>query len=110
MSVIVIIIAVITLGAYGRRHPKNIQYGLDEQSVIIGRKTFNYGDFRAFSAFSDGNFTTLTLAPLKRFSPPVGLCVSKNDESVIVDFLSARLPLEKHKPDYVDRIMTYIHF
>jgi hypothetical protein len=110
VTVLVIILAVITLGAYGRRRPRNIQYNLDEKSVTIGRKAFSYGDFRAFSTVSEGSFTTLTLAPLKRFSPPVGLCVPKNDESAIVDFLSNRLPLEKHKTDYLDRMMNYIHF
>jgi hypothetical protein len=58
----------------------------------------------------DGEYISVTFIPLKRFAAPAGICMSKNDESGVVDFLSTKLPLERHQPDLIERLMMRISF
>jgi hypothetical protein len=106
-----IVVVGIILAFYTLRKPKNIQYTLERGSVRIGDKTFPYGAFRSFIAIDEGSkLTSVTFMPMRRFSPPVGMCIFQADEDTILDFLADRLPIENHKPDLVERMMERINF
>jgi hypothetical protein len=110
ISAVMILVVVVIVCIYSMRKPKNIQYGLNDRGMTIGVKNSFYGNFRSFTASHEGNFINITFIPLQRFSLPIGLCVDQQDGDKVVNFLADRLPLEKHNPDLVERLMLKIHF
>ena len=109
ITVFVVFLAVIIFGAYGIRRPKNINYKIDEYGIGVGQKYFHYEEFRFFSAEREGNYMNVTLIPLKRFSPPIGLCFMATDEKVL-SYLTNKLPFEQHHTDILENILKRINF
>ena len=105
-----VFIAVIVLGVYGLRKPKDISYSLTDQDIFIGQNRLSYGDYRAFTAMQDGPYLSVTLLPFKRFALPAGLCCSGDQTDKVVNYLSQRLPIEEHQPDLIENLMQRIHF
>lgn len=105
-------IAIALFAFYGMRKPKDTNYVVGETGLSVGQKSFSYGDFSSFTVNKEGAYLSVTLLPLKRFSPPVGLYYQGQDEEEdqLVNFLSERLPLEQHKLDLVDNVMQRIRF
>jgi hypothetical protein len=110
ISSITVTLAIIILGFYSLRKPKNIAYGLSSRGVSIGSKNFAYEELRAFTAVIEGDYLNINLLPLKRFGPPLGLCYKGSEESMIVDFLAERLPMDQHKPDLLDSLLLRMRF
>jgi hypothetical protein len=110
VSAVMILVVMVIACVYSLRKPKNIQYGLNDRGMTIGVKNSFYGNFRSFTASHEGNFINITFIPLQRFSLPIGLCVDQQDGDKVVNFLADRLPLEKHNPDMLERLMLRIHF
>jgi hypothetical protein len=105
-----VVFAILILSIYGMRRPKNIEYSLGRDGMNIGIKRFNYEAFRSFTVIPEGSYTSVNFVPLKRFAPPIGLCILKEDEADILNFLSARLPNQIYKPDIIERLMQRINF
>jgi hypothetical protein len=110
LSAITIAFAIVILGAYSYRKPKNINYAVSQDGIGVGTRVYVYEEFRSFTAVPEGPYLSVTLFPLKRFAPLVGLYYMGEDESLIVDFLSERLPMQEPKSDLVDNLMRRIKF
>lgn len=110
ISVAVVVVAGLLLGTYGARQPRQLQYVIDQQGVVIGPKAYHYGEFRSFSVIPEGAFSSITFMPLKRFAPPISIYYAPEDEEKIVNLLSDKLPIEERRLDAVDNLMRKIRF
>lgn len=110
ISAAVVVVAAFTLGFYGARKPKQLDYQLDASGLSIGSKHFRYGEFKSFSVAQEGAFSSIVLMPLKRFSQVTTLYFAPENETEIIKILSMTLPFEEHKKDAVDKLMHKIRF
>ncbi|MDB5175785.1 MAG: hypothetical protein JWM81_643 [Candidatus Saccharibacteria bacterium] len=107
---IVILVAALTLGWYGARQPRELEYVLDEDGLTIGPKHYPYASFRSFTVDTDAAFTSIDLIPLRRFAPSISIFYAPEDEDKIADILSAHIPYENRRKDPIDRFMKHIRF
>lgn len=110
ISAVVVILAALTLGFYGARKPKQVQYRLDTSGLTIGNKLFRYAEFKSFSVATEGAFSSIVFMPMKRFAPLTTIYLAPENEKEIVNILNATLPFEEHKKDAVDKLMHKIRF
>jgi hypothetical protein len=110
LSVAVIVLALIIIGKYSLRQPKMINYTMDDHGVNIGDRNFRYDQFKHFSAVAEGDLISINFSPMKRFSLPVGACCTMGDEEdMVLDYLSDRLPIEEYRPDVFDNLIQRLH-
>jgi hypothetical protein len=109
-SSVIVAIATGTFGIAASRQPRQLQYGVNDHGVGIGRRFFPYEDFRSFSVVDEGAFHSIVLMPLKRFLPPITIYFDPDDESLIEDILNAHLPLAQHEHELTERLMRRIRF
>jgi hypothetical protein len=107
---IVIIVAALAFGMYGRRRPRLLEYKLDTQGLSIADKFFPYNTFRSFAIIDEGHFSSIAFLPLKRFGLLTTVYYDPADEQPIVDIISQHLPLEPRSADVIDRFMKRIRF
>ncbi len=110
ISTAVVIVGALTLGFYGARQPRQLDYRLNAEGVNIGQKYYRLEDFRSFAVVPEGAFASVIFMPLKRFAPLVTIYYAPTDEDKIVKLLSDSLPLEPHRADAVDNFMRRIRF
>jgi hypothetical protein len=108
MSSIAVAVIGVIFGTLGSRHARDLQYSVDPGGVTIGGRHYSYGEFRAFSVFSDRMTLNVELVPLKRFMPAVMLHLDQRQSDEIVATLSRYLPIQNHQQDLVDRIVNRI--
>ena len=106
------VLAVMTAAimVYANRKPETLEYHLDPEILRIGDREYLLDDFRSFSIVQDGGVVSVTLAPLKRFMPPVSLYYDPNDEENIINILASVLPHEETELDFVDRLIRKVRF
>ena len=106
------VLAVMTAAVmvYANRKPDTLQYHLDPDALSIGQREFPLEDFRSFSVVQDGGVFSISLAPLRRFMPPVSLYYDPADEATIIDILASVLPHEETELDFVDRLIRKVRF
>ena len=105
-----ILIVGIAFGIYANRPPQTVRYSVSPDGISIGSKVYRYDDFKSFSVVSEGGMNSILLTPVARFSPPLTIYYSPDDEQHIIDILSLNLPFEEHSPDLIERIMRAIKF
>ncbi|MDX1765809.1 MAG: hypothetical protein R3313_02545 [Candidatus Saccharimonadales bacterium] len=98
------------LAVYASRKPETLQYKLSHDGLDIGDRHYLLEDFRSFSLVQDGGVISITLAPLKRFMPPVSLYYDPQDEKKIIAILASILPHEDTELDFVDRLIRKVRF
>lgn len=110
VSVGVTLVAAVLIQIYGSHEPQQIQYILDSYGITIGKRQFSYGDFLSFTITPEVGFSSITLMPARRFSPPASLYYHPADQARIVAFLADRVPLEQRRADAVDTFMKRIRY
>lgn len=105
-----VIFGAVVLGYYASRQPRELQYRLDANGVVIGDKHYEYDVFRSFSIVTEGAFSSVIFMPLKRFAPLRAIYFAPEEEERIVNMLMPRLPFEEYSHDAVDRLMRHIRF
>jgi hypothetical protein len=108
--VALILVMAVAVGVFAFRPPHTVRYTLTHDGIIIGDKTFNYSDFRAFGILEDGAFFTMTLIPIKRFAPALSVYFAEDHGEQIVDIVGDHLPMEDVKPDFIDTIVRRLRF
>ena len=98
------------LGYYAGRQPREQTYTLDTSGLTIGRRHYNYRDFRSFSVVPEGAFLSIELLPLKRIAMYTTMYVDPADEDAILEKISRYLPLEETHSNFADTFMRRIHF
>ncbi len=105
-----IIVATILLGVVAARKPRELQYGVDEHGVQIGKKLYPYTSFKSFSIMQEGGIESIWFMPMQRFMPGLSIYFAPEDGPKIVDALSQFLPAETRSLDPVDKFMHRIRF
>lgn len=98
------VIAAVTIIVVIKQPPREIRYELSNDGLSIDGQLKPFADFRAFGVRQDGALWQLVLIPVKRFSMSVTLFINNDQGEQIVDFIGARLPMEKVDPDMVDKL------
>jgi len=106
----IILVMGIAFGVFAFRLPRTLSYKLDDDGVEIDGKLYPYNDFRAFAILEDGAFFTMTLIPIRRFSPAISIYFAETDGERIVDVVGDHLPMEHIEPDLIDTLMRRLRF
>ncbi len=83
---------------------------LDASGLTIGTAFHPYAEFKSFALIDEGTFSSIILAPLKRFLPPLSVYISAEDQDRIVEVLAQYLPMEMREHDAIDRLSRRIRF
>jgi hypothetical protein len=110
ISTAVVVVGAVAFAMFGARPPRQLQYQVDRSGLVIGDKHLPYGNFRSFSVVPEGAFSSILFMPLKRFSMPLSIYFAPEDQEKIVAILSNQLPMENHRPDWIERFMQQIRF
>jgi hypothetical protein len=110
VAVAFILITGILFAFMAARRPRQQQYRIDQHGVTVGNRTHRFQDFKSFSLFHEDALSSISLMPLKRFMPLVGVYYSPEDEDKIVEVLGSYLPFDGREPDVVERLMRKVRF
>ena len=110
ISVSVVIISGLLLGAYAGHQPRSLEYALNNGGLSIGQKHYSYDKFKSFSIMKEGAFSSIMFMPLKRFAVALMVHYAPEDEEKILSILAERLPMEEPRYDLVDSLMRRIRF
>lgn len=105
-----VVIVGLLFGFLGARKPPALQYRIDRHGIVIGRKQYRYNEFRAFSVADDRQALTVNLVPLKRFLPVLSIFCDPKLHDKIIAVLGEHLPMEVHKRDALDSIISRAKF
>jgi hypothetical protein len=105
----IIILGVIVAIAAARR-PQKITYQLSSTGIKIGEKFYSFRGYRSFYIVKEGALHSISLMPLRRFSPALSIYFDPADEEHIIKRLSEHLPFEEHKMDMVEKISRRLRF
>ncbi len=110
ISSAVIIIAGIIFALTINRKPRQLPYEINNQGIQIGERFYDYGMFKSFDLMQEGGIKSINLMPLKRLMPDISLYFPPEQETAIVDFLSAHLPHDEHIEKSIDRLAKKLRF
>ncbi len=103
---ILIPVMAVALFFYTRRDPQAIDYTLSRKGIHVNDKMYAYDMFKAFAIDSRGGNHLAILYPRKRFQMSVTAYFPEEVGEPLVDMLAARLPMQTHSPDFIDRLLT----
>jgi hypothetical protein len=109
-SVIVVIVMAVLVGVYGAREPRSRTYAIGEHGLLIGDHYYPYESFKSYSLLREDAIGFVSLAPSKRFMPPMAMYYAPEDEEQIVTALGNYIPYEERKHDLVDRLSQKARF
>ncbi|PID32984.1 hypothetical protein CR969_03190 [Candidatus Saccharibacteria bacterium] len=98
-------VAVITLLI---RPPQNINYAISPKGIYIADKLYDFSEFKAFGVVEHQGQHSISLLPIKRFSPELTIYFPADKGEKIVDMLGARLPMQEVKLDLLEKIIHLI--
>ena len=105
-----ILILGIIVGIAAARRPEQIVYELSSTGIKIGEKFYSFRSYRSFYIVKEGALHSISLMPLKKFTPALSIYFDPADEDKIIKKLSDRLPFEEHKMDAVEKISRRLRF
>jgi len=105
-TVILAILAGILLG----RKPRLINYEATDQGLKVDGRLYEYRNFKSFAIMQEGQMTSISLVPLKRFMPPVSAYFDPKDQDAITAVIGEHLPYELRQADAIDRLSHRLHF
>ncbi len=110
ISITGVVIMAVLIGIVASRKPRVLEYHLDASGLTIGTAFHPYAEFKSFALIDEGTFSSIILAPLKRFLPPLSVYISAEDQDRIVEVLAQYLPMEMREHDAIDRLSRRIRF
>ncbi len=105
---VLIVVMSVALGLYAQRPPRMVDYALDSDGLYINDTLHRFGEYKAFGVFHDGAEYSVTLIPVKRFSPEVTVFFPESSGEVIVDALGGKLPMQSLKTNVFDKIVRFL--
>lgn len=105
-----ILILGIVVGIAAARRPQQINYELTSAGIKIGGKSYSFNSYRSFYIIKDGALHSISLMPLKRFSPALSVYFDPGHEEQIIEKLSHRLPFEEHEVDFIEKLSRRLRF
>ncbi len=110
ISTAVVVVAGVLLGVYGARKPKEVNYKLSGDGLVMADKNYPLSNYRSFSVIEEGAFRTLVFLPVKRFGLLLSIHYDPVDEDKIMNILGQYLPMEERKKDLLDDLLWKIRF
>lgn len=110
LSIAVIVMMAAAIQVHTRRHPRTLQYSIDDDGVTIGQKHLPYNHFKSFSIFKDMAWYSIDLEPAKRFVPRLTLICENDDIDTIERILSSHMPRLDRQLDVVEKASRYLRF
>ncbi len=110
ISTIVVLVVGILLGIYGARKPKEINYKLNGDGLMVSDKTYPLANYSSFSVIEEGAFRTLAFMPVRRFGLMITVHYDPSDEDKIMNLLGKYLPMDERKKDLLDNLLWKIRF
>lgn len=92
------------------RKPRVVTYKVDAAGITVAGKFYAYTDFRSFGVVQEGAFSSIILAPLKRFAVPLSIYYDPKDEDMIMSVMARHLPIEQREHDPIDKLTRRIRF
>ncbi len=108
ISTIVFVLCGFLIFVYSLKKPRNIEYKIKNNSLMIQNKTYFLSNFRAFSIFKNKNTESLVLVPLKRFVPRIYINLNQDISAKVIDKVNQIIPAEKYTQDLSDKIIDLI--
>lgn len=103
---ILIPVMAVALFIYTRRAPQMIDYTLSRKGLHVNDKIYVYDIFKAFAVDSHAGAHSVLLLPRKRFQMGVTAYFPEEVGEPLVDMLAARLPMQDHSVDFIDRLLA----
>ena len=103
-----VLLAILGLGFLASRKPRQIQIGVDDQGLYVGHRFYAFHDYRSFSIEQQGQPSALFM-PLKRFAPPLVVLLDPLQVDDVSSYIATFLPLQEHKPDLIEKLMSRLH-
>lgn len=94
------------LFVYTRRDPQAVSYTLSRKGIYVNDKLYAYDTFKAFAIYSHAGNHSVIMLPRKRFQMGVTAFFPEEVGESLVDMLAARLPMQDHSPDFIDRLLA----
>ena len=94
---------------YTRREPQTINYTVSHQGIHANDRLYPYDLFKSFSVSSHNGTHSLILIPRKRFEMALTAYFPEEVGEPLVDMMAARLPMQTHTPDFMDKILSKLH-
>ena len=110
ISVGVIVVMATAFGIYANIKPKTLEYLIDSSGVSVDNKHYNYENFKIVEIIEGGVVPSVNLVPVKRFSVPVTLYFSPQQEDLILEILGEFLPSEVKRLEAIDRVVARLRF
>ena len=107
-SSIVILVLGLALCFMAGRRPKELDYGLDDQGIIINSVDYPFSEFKSYTLISEGGLDHIALISVKRFIPNKTIYFEPQDRDRIISLLGEFLPLEPASKDPIDGFMKRI--
>lgn len=105
-----VLVALGGLAAFSGRRPRRQQFAVAPEGIQVGRMFYAFADFRSFAVAEEKIGHSLVLVSLKRFVPAINIYIPPEYEEAVVELVASILPMEAHKPDFVERFMNRIRF
>jgi hypothetical protein len=107
---LMVFVALAGLAAFSGRRPRRQQFVVAPEGIQVGRMFYSFTDFRSFAVAEEKTGHSLILVSLKRFVPAINIYIPDEYEEAVVNLVASILPMEPHTPDFVERLMSRIHF
>jgi hypothetical protein len=108
LSVVVIFVLGLAMCFMAGRKPKELDYGLDDQGIVINSVDHPFSDFKSYTLISEGGLDHIALVSVRRFIPNKTIYFEPQDRDRIISLLGEFLPLEPASKDPIDGFMKKI--
>jgi len=103
---ILIPVMAVALFVYTRRPPTLVDYTVSRKGIHVNDRLYSYDEFRSFGVVSHAGAHSVLLVPRKRFHMGVTAYFPEEVGEALVDMLAARLPMQTHTPDTIDKLLA----
>ena len=105
---ILIIAATAATLVYVLRPPRTLHYTLSDKGVKEGNNFYAFNKFKSFDVVKEKNHYAIVLVPRARFALNLRVYFPEKQGEEIVDMFGAKLPMEKVKLDFLDKLVQLL--
>lgn len=81
--------------SYAEKHPKLVDYKVDNTGITIGDKVITYGEIHSFTVDTTGETQTISLNTNYPFAMPVTMVVKKDNIDDVLNILIEHIPYQR---------------
>lgn len=100
-----LIAALLTL-VWGHRHPRELQFAINDQGLWIGKKLYRYAHFASFALYEE----TLQLHFINRINFSMDIIIPREKTKSIRNRLLAFIPEVEYTESFVDALAHWLKF